>query len=253
MKKTEDSTLAKEREDQFFAEYIGTCSADETDLSANADENIAAYAEENVAADAEEDVAANADFAEDIPDREEYQRLIKTKYKDFYTEDTQKMINRRFKRYKAMEERLKALEAEAERAKESAERGASLSQEALYEEVARHKDELAAKFPDFSLAEAMSSDSFKSLARVALESGNISLAQAYRLAYFDSLVGREVERAQREAEERMAESIRARRTRPSENATSPRRERVAFDVASLTREERARLALRASMGEKIKF
>ena len=47
-------------------------------------------------------------------ERAEYERLIRTRFKEFYTDDTQKMINKRFKRYKAMEERLHKLEDRAE-------------------------------------------------------------------------------------------------------------------------------------------
>ncbi|MBQ4091460.1 MAG: hypothetical protein IJC64_03985 [Clostridia bacterium] len=46
-------------------------------------------------------------------ERAEYERLIKNRFKRFYTEDTQRMINKRFKRYKAMEERLASLEAQS--------------------------------------------------------------------------------------------------------------------------------------------
>ena len=47
-------------------------------------------------------------------DRAEYERLIRTRFKEFYTDDTQKMINKRFKRYKAMEERISELEHQAQ-------------------------------------------------------------------------------------------------------------------------------------------
>ena len=47
-------------------------------------------------------------------ERAEYERLIRTRFKEFYTDDTQKMINKRFKRYKAMEDRISELEIEAQ-------------------------------------------------------------------------------------------------------------------------------------------
>ena len=43
-------------------------------------------------------------------EREEYDSLIKNRFKDFYAEDTQRLINRRFRKYKVMEERFKLLE-----------------------------------------------------------------------------------------------------------------------------------------------
>ncbi len=48
----------------------------------------------------------------DGKDRDEYDELIKTKYKQFYTEDTQKIINKRFRKYKELEEYVKKLEEE---------------------------------------------------------------------------------------------------------------------------------------------
>lgn len=45
-----------------------------------------------------------------IDEREEYEALIKKRFKDFYAEDTQRLINRRFRKYKVMEERYRLLE-----------------------------------------------------------------------------------------------------------------------------------------------
>ena len=42
--------------------------------------------------------------------REEYERLIKTRFKALYGEDTQRLINRRFRKYRVMEERYHILE-----------------------------------------------------------------------------------------------------------------------------------------------
>ncbi len=48
----------------------------------------------------------------DNDERREYEELIRTKFKKFYTEDTQKMINRRFRKYKELEARAQLLEEE---------------------------------------------------------------------------------------------------------------------------------------------
>lgn len=120
--------------------------------------------------------------------REEYERLIKTAYKDFYAEDTQRLINKRFKKYKALEEKVKLLEAEAQR----------------YADVER-------------------------------------------------LIHEERERAVCETEERMNRQFKAMRSRAEENAVVKKSQRRAPDVSTLTKSERAHLASRALMGEKIKF
>lgn len=49
-------------------------------------------------------------------EKEEYRRLIKTRFKDFYQEDTQKLINRRFRKYKELEERHSETEKRLEEA-----------------------------------------------------------------------------------------------------------------------------------------
>ena len=46
-------------------------------------------------------------------DRQEYERLIRTKYKEFFAEDAQRLINKRFKKYKALEEKVRVLEENA--------------------------------------------------------------------------------------------------------------------------------------------
>ena len=120
--------------------------------------------------------------------REEYERLIKTAFKDFYTEDTQRLINKRFKKYKALEEKVKLLEDEAQR----------------YADV-------------------------------------------------EKLIREERERAVSETEERMNRQFKAMRSRAVENAVVKKSQRQAPDVSTLTKSERAHLASRALMGEKIKF
>ena len=42
--------------------------------------------------------------------REEYDELVKSRFKELYAEDMQRMINRRFRKYKIMEERYRILE-----------------------------------------------------------------------------------------------------------------------------------------------
>ncbi len=46
-------------------------------------------------------------------DRAEYEHLIRTKFKELYAEDVQKLINRRFKKLRVLEEKVAELEAAA--------------------------------------------------------------------------------------------------------------------------------------------
>ncbi len=132
-------------------------------------------------------------------EREEYDALMKGRFKSFYAEDTQRLINRRFRKYKIMEERYKLLE----------------------EDVAK-KDAQSAE-------------------------------NSERIAEFDALLRSEIEKAIKETEERVVSEIRAKKLRPTENATVAHRISAAFDVSKLSRDERAKLAKRAAGGEKIKF
>ena len=94
-----------------------------TDLSSTAESNMSVQEPDTVRADSiDSDSHCGSDFGEmELPcesdrqrERAEYERLIRTRFKEFYTDDTQKMINKRFKRYKAMEERIGELEGQAE-------------------------------------------------------------------------------------------------------------------------------------------
>ena len=69
----------------------------------------------------------------------------------------------------------------------------------------------------------------------------------------ERLISEERERAVSETEERMNRQFIAMRSRAQENAVGKRSHRCSPDVSSLTKSERAHLASRALMGEKIKL
>ena len=82
-------------------------------------ENTTVSLAETGGADGQVDVDTDAEIYTDSEceeqyvcesDREEYERLIKTKYKDFFAADAQRLINRRFKKYRALEEKVRVLE-----------------------------------------------------------------------------------------------------------------------------------------------
>ena len=177
-------------------------------------------------------------------EREEYDKLIKTRFKDFYTEDTQRMINRRFKQFKALEERCRSLEESL-----ASSSPAHISDDELIERIKAAEDEMIAKYSDFSLDEVTSSSRFMALARLATESRAISLLEAYDLAFFDKIV----ENARREAEMRAYDKVRANRMRGIENAVLPRVSARGISASQLTKSERSALARRAANGERIGF
>lgn len=184
-------------------------------------------------------------------ERAEYDRLIRTRFKEFYTEDTQRMINRRFRKYKELEERVREAEENAETVTKR------LTDGELFEEIKRSAGEiaegLAERFCGLSEDISKESESFITLARLALEEGKISLNDAYKLSHFDDILAIEAKRVARETEEKVLADITSRKRRPAENAVRTRVTGGAVDTARLTREERASLAKRAANGEKIRF
>lgn len=70
------------------------------------------------------EVEAITDESADMDLRREYEELIRTKYKKFYSEDAQRMISRRLKKYKSIEERLEHAESELAQVKASREQEA---------------------------------------------------------------------------------------------------------------------------------
>jgi len=201
----------------------------------------------------ERDVGADENGTEISKEQEraEYDRLIKTRFKEFYTEDTQRMINRRFRKYKELEERVREAEENAETVTKK------LTDGELFEEIKRSAGEiaegLAERFCGLSEDISKESESFITLARLALEEGKISLGDAYKLSHFDDILAIEAKRVARETEEKVLANIASRKRRPAENAVHARVTGGVVDTARLTREERASLAKRAANGEKIRF
>ena len=201
--------------------------------------------------DKENDTVPHENGEEDsgkIAERREYERLIKTRFKDFYTEDTQRMINRRFKSFKALEEKCKTLEQTIAAAASS-----HVSDEELLEKIKASEEEIGLKYADFAPDEVYSSEKFMSLARLSLEGGNISLSDAYKLSFFEKLISAERERTEREVEQKIYDKIKSNRARAVENAVLPKTVSRGFSAAQLTKEDRAALAKRAANGEKIGF
>lgn len=76
-------------------------------------------------------------------EREEYELLVKNRFKDFYAEDTQRLINRRFRKYKVMEERYKIMEESLAEKDARLEENAALI--AMFEERLKTEVERAVK------------------------------------------------------------------------------------------------------------
>ncbi len=136
-----------------------------------------------------------------------------------------------------------------------AERSLKESQEAerrrmFNERLAREEAELRKELPEFNLAyELEHSPDFRRL----VVSG-VSVKHAYTTVNLDKISEAAVKRAQQDAMKAVSDNIRAKGNRVRENGAGANAGvSTKTDVSKLTRRERADIARRASMGEKIIF
>ena len=168
--------------------------------------------------------------------REIYDEFIRAN-KDFFTEDTQKIISLRVKEAGQMK-------AELERA--------DLTIKSLREELEKKKvsvmapsEDFLAAHPDFRLEGELENETFRQI----YESG-VSVSAAFNAAHFDELV----EAARKDAVKAALDNIRARGTRTRESASSSAAGlSVRRDVSRLTKSEREQIARRVMAGEDIIF
>lgn len=108
---------------------------------------------------------------------------------------------------------------------------------------------LKESYPDFDIFSEAKNPSFVSL----IQSG-IDVRTAYEAVHHNDIVRMARETAAREAEIKVAESIRQKASRPAENGLSSKSSAIfANGVSSLTPKEREDIAKRAARGEKISF
>ncbi len=179
--------------------------------------------------------------------KKEFETLIKGKYKEAFDERVQSIINKRFKE-------IKKSEAKAEKRP-----SAPASKEGLSPtEIKANKDTdyaleaaeiVAMGYKDFHLEKEMENPTFK-----ALLDGGVDLLTAYQALHIDEIMDTSVRFGAEKAAKQMADSIRFKVARPSENGLY---DRTGFGtrkgVSSLTPKQRRELARRALMGENVGF
>lgn len=130
-------------------------------------------------------------------------------------------------------------------AQQNARERASETVEKWYNESMKLKE----SYPDFDIFSEAKNPSFVSL----IQSG-IDVRTAYEAVHHNDIVRMAQETAAREAEIKVAESIRQKASRPAENGLSSKSSAIfANGVSSLTAKEREDIAKRAARGEKISF
>ena len=170
--------------------------------------------------------------------REIYDEFIKAN-KDFYVEDTQNIINRRFKEARETEV---ALENANSRIKE-------LEEKLKKPDPLPPGDEFLKAHPDFDLTNELKNDIF----RILYENG-IDVSEAYNASHHNSLIEQAKSTAHESAVKATLDSVRARGVRIHESAAmSNYGTTLSRDVSSLTRLERAEIARRVMAGESVSF
>ena len=104
------------------------------------------------------------------------------------------------------------------------------------------------KFPDFDLETEIQNPQFKDM----LERG-INVEHAYKVLHYDELMQGNIAQAMRSSAKATADTIAARGNRPKENGGNSSAIVYKTDVSKLSKEDRAEIARRVSMGETISF
>ena len=170
--------------------------------------------------------------------REIYDEFIRA-HKDLYAEDTQKIINRRFREVKETEAALAA----------ARERISELEAIQVENTPCPPSEDFILAHPDFELSRELQNDTFKKL-----YSAGVDPALAYDTAHLDEIIARAKEGAHREAVRATFESVKARGVRIQESASASHSGiSIKRDVSKLSRAERADIARRVMAGEKVSF
>ena len=110
-------------------------------------------------------------------------------------------------------------------------------------------EETAKLYPGFDLREELNNPDF----RACLESG-VGVTASYVASHYDTLMPQVLQMGAKQGRAMAAKDIAAKSARPSENGASSTAAAVTkYDPASMTREQRNKLAERAAKGERIVF
>ncbi len=232
--------------------------------------------------------------------RKAFRDLVNGEYKDIYTEETQRLINRRFGEQQQLNERLQSQQSvidmlmqrygvddigklttalendnaywseaaedagmtveqykqfqklQRENAALQAEQHTRQEQErtrAQAEQWYREAQDVKAKFPKFDLGTELQNQQFVNMLRAGTP-----VEHAYKVMHFDELMGNAVQVTAANTEKAVADNVRARGARPSENGTNAQSAfTVKDDPSKLSRKDFEEIARRVARGERITF
>lgn len=248
------------------------------------------------------DVETTSDALEDR--KKAFRKLITEDYKDLYTQETQRMIDRRFKETREMEKQMQSYrpvldtlmerygieDGDAKRLMEAVDNDHAYWSEAAeeagmsedqYKEFRRLKRENAGLlraqqmqqqeaqikaqgekwymeaeamkgnplYQNFDLMQELQNPDF-----VGLLQAGTPMEHAYKVLHFDELMGNAVQAAAASTEKKVADNVRAKGSRPSENGTNSNSAFVTkTDPTKLTRADFEEIERRVARGERISF
>ncbi len=184
--------------------------------------------------------------------REEFEALIKGRYKEAFDQRVQSIINKRFKEQKMAEgqkEKQVNIVTLEENSNDQAVRQNAIPEQNSSEYNVRAAEIVAMGYKDFELSREMENPTFK-----ALLNGGVDMLTAYQALHFDEIMDSSVRFGAETAAKQMADNIRFKVGRPSENGLY---QRSGFGtrtgVSGLSPKQRRELAKKALMGEDVSF
>lgn len=248
------------------------------------------------------DVETTSDALEER--KKAFRKLITEDYKDLYTQETQRMIDRRFKETREIEKQMQSYrpvldtlmerygieDGDAKRLLEAVDNDHAYWSEAAeeagmsedqYKEFRRLKRENAGLlraqqmqqqeaqikaqgekwymeaeamkgnplYQNFDLMQELQNPDF-----VGLLQAGTPMEHAYKVLHFDELMGNAVQAAAASTEKKVADNVRAKGNRPSENGTNSNSAFVTkTDPTKLTRADFEEIERRVARGERITF
>lgn len=200
----------------------------------------------------------NYSDAGDEKRKAEFEELIKGKYKKEFAERVKKIIDRRFKEVKKVNENTQMYTAEDKEnlirrlvaenqylRRMQAEEAQNRSAQDKASKLKAEAEETKKVYPDFDLKAQLENEQFVNLLKAGL-----GVKKAYEAANIDTILANN----EKNTEKMVVDSIRSKGVRPIENGSDTTGGIVLEkNISKLTKKERKELANRAAMGETIRF
>ena len=207
--------------------------------------------------------------------RRAFQDLVNGEYKDIYTEETQRIIDRRFRETRNLEQQVgqyqpvidmlmqryqigdgdmgklsQAIENDDAYWSEAAEEaGMSVEQYKQLQQWYGEAEQVKGLYPSFDLNAEVKNPQFLSMLRAG-----VPVQHAYEVVHMDQIKAGVAAMQAKATEKQVVDGIRAKGARPQENGTTSQGAFIVKDdVSKLSKRDRAEIIRRAARGEHIEF